>query len=580
MKGRSFDTFEITPGNREALDLCRRVALLEEMGAPLVLLLGPEGCGKSHLLWSIAKQVRLSTIPVGIALITPTDFPEKVRGLVEDPRPLQGRRAMLLVDNLEGFDADARRLEAVIEAFLTQQHPVIVASNVQPNRLQKLSGPLRARFARSRAIIMEARVAGGPSWNAAQQAAVLEEANENLLKDKVTLQLRVDGLEQERDVLLQRIGFLQQERDMIQQHNEALQRERAAFQEQCQALLPERDWLKQKTESLERERTAFQEAISAANKTSAEKAAEFAALQLKYERSVGDADYALAQQVRLNVALVQARAELEERDALKAKLIEREAALTKAEMSVGQALARIEQMRQAQAGWREEILADLSAMSGELVAERRVPPGHEPPLLRALAEAGEDQEQVRAALIATRERLKAIEFEWEKTRRILAIQTAEMDALRYAAASQVASANIQAGEMEHRIDTLANALDQADAAVVAASQALPEGGTGIATLRAALAHLQQELAALRVARTAPDVARQRAQDDLNTVDSEYFEALPVGFNGPGSADAQPLLPGLDADLKNALKDVLAIRPAPTRVEDQPGAFEPDPVEAP
>lgn len=554
MKGRSFETFELTPGNREAFDVCRRVASLEEMGPSLVLLLGPEGSGKSHLLWSIAKQVRLSTIPVGLALVTPGDFPDKVKSLVEDPRPLQGRRAMLLVDNLEGFEGDARRLEAVIEAFLSHQHPVIVASNVQPNRLQKLSGPLRARFARSRSVVLEARTAGAVPWQAAEQAAALEEANQALQWEKNSLQTRVDTLQQERDGLLQRIGFLLQEKETLQQHNESLQRERAAFQEQCQALLPERDWLKQKSESLERERTAFQEAITASNKVAAEKATEFAAIKAQLKESIADADYALANQVRTQATLSVAKADLEGQEALRATLLEREKSLAKAEMCVGQAMTRIEQMRQAYAVWRDEIMTDIAAMTGELAAERRVAPGHEPPLLRALAEAGADQEQVRSALTATRERLKAIEFEWEKTRRVLAIQTAEMDALRYAAASQVASANIQAGEMEHRIDTLETAISQVDAAAVVASDALPEQGAGIATLRAALNHLQEQLHALRQARSAHDGERQRVHDEMTLFDSEYFEALPTDFQGHrGGEQRSLLLPGLDADLMSALE---------------------------
>lgn len=569
MKGRSFDTFELTPGNREAHDICRRVAMLEEMGPSLVLLLGPEGCGKSHLLWSIAKQVRLSTIPVGLALVTPGDFPEKVRALVEDPRPLQGRRAMLLVDNLEGFDADARRLEAVIEAFLTHQHPVIVSSNVQPNRLQKLGETLRARLARSRSVTLEARTAGAAPWQAAEQAAALEEANQALQWEKNSLQTRVDALQQERDGLLQRIGFLLQEKEMLQQHNESLQVERAAFQEQCQALLPERDWLKQKSESLERERTAFQEAITASNKVAAEKAAEFAALGVHLKESIADANYALANQVRIQAALSVARMDLEEQNGLRATLLEREKSLAKAEMCVGQAMSRIEQMRQAYAGWRDEIMSDLAAMSGELAAERRVPPGHEPPLLRALAEAGADQEQVRAALTATRERLKAIEYEWEKTRRVLAIQTAEMDALRYAAASQVASANIQAGEMEHRIDTLEAALSQADAAAVVASGALPEQGAGIATLRAALSHLLEQLHALREARSAHEGERQRAHDEMSLFDSEYFEALPSDFQGHKGEHRAPLLPGLDADLMIALEGARTPKSAAASADTAP-----------
>jgi uncharacterized coiled-coil protein SlyX len=132
---------------------------------------------------------------------------------------------------------------------------------------------------------------------------------------------------------------------------------------------------------------------------------------------------------------------------------------------------------------------------------------------------------------------------------VLAIQTAEMDALRYAAASQVASANIQAGEMEHRIDTLEMAISQVDAAAVVASDALPEQGAGIATLGAALGHLQEELRALREARSAHEGDRQRAHDEMSLFDSEYFEVLPSDFQGHRAS----MLPGLDAELMSAFE---------------------------
>lgn len=50
--GCTFDGFEIENGNRAALDACRRVAAGESEG---VILLGPVGRGKTHLLAALAK---------------------------------------------------------------------------------------------------------------------------------------------------------------------------------------------------------------------------------------------------------------------------------------------------------------------------------------------------------------------------------------------------------------------------------------------------------------------------------------------------------------------------------------------
>lgn len=493
MKGRTFDTFEVAAGNREAYEFCRRLAQLEDMGPALVLLLGPEACGKSHLLWSVAKQVRLSTIPAGLALITPQDFPDRVFDLVEDPRPLQGRRAMLLVDNLEGFESAASRLEAVIETFLSHQHPVLVASNVHPNRLRELSGPLRAKLARSQAILIEPRpVSGGGPLETYEKFAALE--------------ARIAELEQERESLQQKLGV--------------------AFAS---------------AEDLARESVAMEARVRALQE---------------------EADYAMAQQARAQIALSEARYEQEANAALRQTLADREKALAEAEARVADGLARLEAMRQAHTAHRDEVLSNLNAMAGDLAA-----PEHEAPLLQALAEAGREQAQVRAALSATRERLKCVEFEWEKTRKVLAIQTAEMDALRYAAAGQVASATIQAGELEHRIDMLDSALDQVEAAALEAARDLPEGLGALRNLRAALEHMQREVRALKAARSASTRETGAAPDELSIFETDFFEVLPEDFHIADAGERQRSMPGLDAGLKDALRGKLSHVAAPAPEAD-------------
>jgi DNA replication protein DnaC len=58
----SFDTYEVSPGNRDAVEACKRVASGDSGG---VILCGPVGTGKTHLLVSTARvfDKRLSYIP-------------------------------------------------------------------------------------------------------------------------------------------------------------------------------------------------------------------------------------------------------------------------------------------------------------------------------------------------------------------------------------------------------------------------------------------------------------------------------------------------------------------------------------
>ncbi|MBX3176191.1 MAG: hypothetical protein KF886_02415 [Candidatus Hydrogenedentes bacterium] len=451
MKGRTFETFEVTAGNREAFDYCRRIALMEDMGPSLALLLGPESAGKSHLLWSIAKQVRLSAIPAGLALITPQEFPEKVRALADDPRPLLGRRAVLLVDNLEGFEKEAARLEALVETFLKYQHPVLIASNVHPNRLRELSGPLRARFARSRCIVLEPRAPAG--------------------EDPIAVFERIQGLEQT-------IFGLEQERD------------------------------------------AISEKLAVALASAEDLARETVAMEGRVRQLQEEADFAMAQQARAQIALSEARFEQEENAGLRGRLATAEKAREQADARAAEALERLESLRAAQADRDEALRAGTAALAESLDS-----PETAGALRDAAAESARDSENARAALAATRDRMKRIEFELEKTRKMLAIQTAEMDALRYAAASQVATANVQAGEVEHLLGALDAALGQAEAAAAD----LGDEHAPSRTLRAAIGHMRAQMNALQQLRDGrASESEDRNQPSL--FDTEYFEALPDDFD--------------------------------------------------
>lgn len=75
-------------------------------------------------------------------------------------------------------------------------------------------------------------------------------------------------------------------------------------------------------------------------------------------------------------------------------------------------------------------------------------------------ESRAEQGRLSVAFEATRGRLGRVEYELAKARKAQAFLVAEMESLRREAAGQVATANLQAGELEHGIAAVAGLLEQ------------------------------------------------------------------------------------------------------------------------
>jgi len=158
MKRFSFNTFLAADGNRAALDICKRIADLQPAGPMPVLLLGEEGCGKTHLLYSIWKRVKASSPRTSLAVITAREFRREVRDLIGDPSPVEkAESAILLIDQLELFDDLLEELEAVVRIFLDNHHYVMLASNVHPRRLKALPQGLRDMIASGQTVEIRVR---------------------------------------------------------------------------------------------------------------------------------------------------------------------------------------------------------------------------------------------------------------------------------------------------------------------------------------------------------------------------------------------------------------------------------------
>lgn len=145
MKRFSFTSFIVDDVNRQANQVCLDVADLKPVGRQPTVLLGDEGCGKTHLLYAIVNRVRATTARTGLAYVTAHDFPAQVRDLIADPTPVQrAESAILLVDQLEQFSNYVDELDSVIRIFLDNRHYVVIASNMHPGRIQHLTVGLRS----------------------------------------------------------------------------------------------------------------------------------------------------------------------------------------------------------------------------------------------------------------------------------------------------------------------------------------------------------------------------------------------------------------------------------------------------
>lgn len=154
MKGLTFENFINHSTNQNAYDCCFRLSHFEgERKSPIVLL-GETGSGKSHLLWALVNHYRTNKVNVGVALISASNFPAKVKDLAVVPDKLtSGMPVVLLVDDLHLFSPRGIvDLEQVLYAVNEHGHTAVLATQIHPNVLPLLSGKLKA-FLNSGVII-------------------------------------------------------------------------------------------------------------------------------------------------------------------------------------------------------------------------------------------------------------------------------------------------------------------------------------------------------------------------------------------------------------------------------------------
>ena len=540
MNGFGFETFQVVEGNRGAYEASREVAELECPGGTLTVLLGPEQAGKSHLLWSIARRVRGGSTRVGLALIMAREFPQKVRDLLRDPSPITGgRRAILLVDQLDRFRENVSELEAVVRLFLEHGQVVVAATCVHPARLAQFTEDFRRLLMASRVLELSARPrdVGGRGEGET-------EATKALQAELVALREARDGLERRLSQETNADCLARENAVSLEAEVTALREDRAALEKQLAesaTLASEVASLNGRVAGLEAEATSLRNRLKRSESEAEGAFAEQARLQgqlgayrhaeeqLAEERKTrGETDEAL-RSLRNGVAELLAWSDMEAAgldpaaalsellSGLEARrwLLVRHTAIEESARLRDEAIARAETaVREA-----EEMRRDHGARVGELEA---LVAQHE-----ARSRAGaEEQGRLEQHLSDCQSRLATAEYELDKARRQVSLTAAEMDALRQEAATQVASASIQAGELQHRITTLEGALTLHHGVSQELADALARRAEDCARTAEALNGMAGRLGRLPDLPEAPRDAEPCENDQVALFDHEAFLSLP------------------------------------------------------
>ncbi len=223
----AFETFRVDANNQAAFDRCRDVADLKPMDRLPVILHGPQGCGKTHLLYAIVSHVRAHHPHTALAFVTATRFPQDVKNLIQNPAPIVGASsAILLVDQLDAFSDNASHLEALTNLFLDNGHRVVMAGRMHPDELTTVSQRYRSRLNAGQILAFDAKNAP-----AIEQPLVgdlvrdYQEENHRLREELLAAKEKADIASNK--AALAEVNLAKLEEKAQQELEEAIQREQA-----------------------------------------------------------------------------------------------------------------------------------------------------------------------------------------------------------------------------------------------------------------------------------------------------------------------------------------------------------------
>lgn len=459
MNRYSFSTFLTDDANREAERVCRAVAALEPAGPQPVLLLGEEGCGKTHLLYAVVNLVRASGARASLAFVNASEFPERARAVVHHPEVVRrAEQAILFVDQLERFAEGLDDLEALVRIFLDCGHRVLFASNTHPQRITHLPDSLRALAVQGQTVPIgpltpESRAAIAARAHAAAEVRRLQEELARTVRAKPDPDAANAG---ERIAALEKALNDERERAQGLEQTVAQLREPAAAADNAPAPGPEEDAavaemgraLEAAERLLEDFDTRYQQ-LEALERAQQQEIEQLRAL--REPAGAPDSD-ALAQAEHVRGELEAMREQLARAEA------ERDTALADAEAERDAYAQRMEERETESAGLRlelEEARAEADRLRAEIDRKRNESAETRTGLESARTELAEARDHLERARLARTE----LEQLLQDSETALAEAQQDLQQLRQDAAAEVAQAHAQAGELEGQVARLQTELD-------------------------------------------------------------------------------------------------------------------------
>ena len=168
---RSFETFKVNDDNKEAYDFCYAYALqLSKNTDTGVMLIGPEGTGKTHLASAVLRIAFQHGLP-GAFLVTP-NLLEEIRQSYRDKEgganvvniELAINKRLIVLDDLgaeKTTDWVREQLYRIINARYEKMLPTIITSNCSTKELaERLGAPTMGRLLE----MCEVKAIIGKSW--------------------------------------------------------------------------------------------------------------------------------------------------------------------------------------------------------------------------------------------------------------------------------------------------------------------------------------------------------------------------------------------------------------------------------
>ncbi len=150
-----FDNFCSDPSNHRALTVARMIAAGAGVAFPVWLLHSAPGCGKTHLLWALAREAALRTPERKVLMMTGQEFLETFQSALHKKRDSSAFKEqvrspdMLIIDDFHrvcGKRATEEEAFDTIYDITSRGGQVVLAANHGASGLEGLDEALRAKL--------------------------------------------------------------------------------------------------------------------------------------------------------------------------------------------------------------------------------------------------------------------------------------------------------------------------------------------------------------------------------------------------------------------------------------------------